>query len=64
MAASDTGWKCENENRKGRTKLYNRHWVNAFVICDHGEDCLKKSLRTSAAYTERTWAALKEASEI
>jgi len=63
MAYSDTVWRCESENRKGRTKQCNRLWANAFVSFEPGEDGLKKSLRTSVAFTERTWAALKEASE-
>jgi hypothetical protein len=63
MAYFDTDWRCENENRKGRTKPYNRLSASAFVNFEPSEDGLKKSLRTSVAFTERTWVALKEASE-
>jgi|HubBroStandDraft_1064217.scaffolds.fasta_scaffold567259_1 hypothetical protein len=63
MAYFETDWRCENENRKGRTKQFNKRWASAFVSYEPGEDGLKKSLRTSVAFTERTWAALKEASE-
>jgi hypothetical protein len=63
MAYFDTDWRCESENRKGRTKRYNRLWANAFVSFEPSVDGLKRSLRIFVVFTEHTWAALKEASE-